>query len=1228
MGPRGWFVQAGMLFLTSGLVHRAEAQCPPSEPIRSTLSCQGSTTTTLSPAASNLTGYCTISSQPNPEDVYQFTCTTTGTVYLGIQNLSCDLDIYVLTSSCSPGSCAAASVAGGTTADAVTFTCTAGQTYYVVVEQYQGACGNPSYTLGWDLRNGVPCGEQCTNGLDDDADGLVDCSDSNCATNAACCDDDADGFLEAGACGGNDCNDLSGSIRPTAVEVCNSVDDNCDGGVDVNAVDARTWYRDADADSFGVSSLSLAQCSQPVGYVIASGDCDDSRPESRPGGTETCNGLDDDCDGIVDDTPPSATLWYLDRDADGVGDEGTSVRACNRPLGYAATAGDCDDLDPGDFPGAPEFCNNDDEDCDGQIDEAAVDAGAWFPDDDGDGYGDPAVPASIGCSRPTGFVANAEDCQPNDASAFPGAVETCDGVDEDCDGSVDDNALGAPLWFYDEDGDGYGVTGVTDIYACEPPLGFVADRRDCDGDDPAVYPGAEERCNGIDDNCDTTTDEATAVDATTWFPDQDSDGFGFGGFSLQACVAPTGWVADGTDCNDATAVAYPGNPEVCDRIDNDCNGFVDEAASDAPIWYEDADADGFGDPRAVLTGACTLPPGYADNAADCGPADAGVRPGAAERCNGVDDDCDSSVDEDVAGAPTWYVDADADGAGASGPLDVTACGGPPGFVSTQGDCDDGRPESRPGAAESCNTFDDDCDGYIDEPEALDARTWYPDADRDGFGADGFTSFGCSGPTGWVNTGGDCDDFAREAFPGAAERCDGIDNDCDGETDEDAAVTGTLWYADADGDGAGDPNVVYPFCDPPPGYVENDDDCADGDPGRSPYAAEVPYDGYDQDCDGDDLDDVDADGVPGRPVGGGDCNDQDPLVGPSATEAPDGRDQDCDGLVDEGTPLRDDDGDGMTEAGGDCDDGRPSVRSGFEERCDGLDNDCSGTVDDGTSCFDDDGDGFADDNGDCNDQDAMVGPDATEVAGNGVDDDCDGSLFADGEDEDRDGFTVDGGDCADEDAARAPGQAEVANGLDDDCDGTVDEGTAQGDDDGDGLSDEQGDCHDGDPDVLPGAEEASNGVDDDCDGVVDEETSLSDDDGDGVSESAGDCDDADPARSPAATEDVDGVDDDCDGVVDDGADDRDLDGFTASSGDCADADGFTYPGAIESCDGTDNDCDGAIDEGCEGVSEDTGTTTPGANAACGCSGAPGTAWAFPLSGLAMLVLRRRRTQHDA
>ncbi|MFM2161993.1 MAG: hypothetical protein RLZZ383_1505 [Pseudomonadota bacterium] len=1219
-------VRIGWAFGLTSVIGSASAQCPASEPIRGTLNCQGSVNATIDPTASTLTGYCAISSQPNPEDVYQFTCTTTGTVYVGIQNLSCDLDLYVLTSTCAPGTCAGSSTAGGTTADAISFTCTAGQTYYVVVEQYSGSCATPSYTLGWDLRNGVPCGEQCTNGYDDDADGLSDCNDSDCATNAACCDDDADGFLEAGACGGNDCNDLNNAVKPTAPEVCNSVDDNCDGGVDVNAIDARTWYRDADADSYGVNTTTRTQCSQPVGYVVANGDCDDSRPLVKPGGTETCNGLDDDCDGVVDDSPPAATLWYLDRDADGVGDSATSVRACNRPLGYAAAGGDCDDLDPGDFPGALELCNGDDEDCDGSVDEAAVDAGAWYADDDRDGYGDPTVPASLGCQAPSGFVGNNTDCAPADASAFPGALETCDGVDEDCDGSVDDNALGAPLWFYDEDGDGFGVSGVTDVYACEAPLGFVADRRDCDGEDAAVFPGAEERCNGLDDNCDTTIDEATAVDATTWFPDQDRDGFGFGGFSLEACTAPVGWVALGTDCNDATPVSFPGNPEVCDRIDNDCNGFVDESAADAPIWYEDADADGYGDPRAVLTGACTVPAGYADNSADCGPADAGVRPGAVERCNAVDDDCDGVADEDAPGAPTWFVDADGDGAGASGPLDVVACTGPAGFVAVQGDCNDARPESRPGAPESCNTFDDDCDGLTDEPEAVDARSWYPDADRDGFGADGFTSFGCSGPTGWVNAGGDCDDFAREAFPGAAERCDGLDNDCDGETDEDAVVTGTVWYADADGDGAGDPNVTYPFCDPPPGYVENGADCADADATRSPYLSEQPYDGVDQDCDGADVDDVDGDGVRGRPVGGGDCNDQDPLVGPFAAESPDGRDQDCDGLVDEGTALRDDDGDGATEAAGDCDDASPAVRAGLPEVCDGLDNDCDGRVDEETSCFDDDGDGVSEEQGDCNDRDRSVGPAAVEVAGNGVDDDCDGSLYAEGEDDDRDGVTVDGGDCDDADPSRAPGVDEAPNGIDDDCDDAVDEGTSLGDDDGDGLSEADGDCHDDDDAVRPDVDEVANGVDDDCDGDVDEGTPLFDDDGDGITESGGDCDDADASRSPIAEERVDGVDNDCDGVVDEETDDRDLDGFTAAGGDCADADGFTYPGAIESCDSVDNDCDGAVDEGCEDAPADTGTTPPGPGAGgsgtCGCSGAPVRAWLGSLSALAVLMVRRR------
>src|SRR4029079_15368586 len=97
------------------------------------------------------------------------------------------------------------------------------------------------------------------------------------------------------------------------------------------------------------------------------------------------------------------------------------------------------------------------------------------------------------------------------------------------------------------------------------------------------------------------------------------------------------------------------------------------------------------------------------------------------------------------------------------------------------------------------------------------------------------------------------------------------------------------------------------------------------------------------------------------------------------------------------------------------------------------------------------------------------------------------------------------ECDDADASVHPGAIEVADGLDQDCDGLVDEGTAAADDDGDGLSEDQGDCDDADPKVHPGAPEIADGVDDDCDGLVDEATDVSDDDGDGVSELGGDCD---------------------------------------------------------------------------------------------------------------------------
>lgn len=141
-------------------------------------------------------------------------------------------------------------------------------------------------------------------------------------------------------------------------------------------------------------------------------------------------------------------------------------------------------------------------------------------------------------------------------------------------------------------------------------------------------------------------------------------------------------------------------------------------------------------------------------------------------------------------------------------------------------------------------------------------------------------------------GSDCDDRDPDRYTGATERCDGIDQDCDGRVDLDPEPR---WWPDADLDGFGDALATPATgCDAPAGSVSNDGDCDDADPARSPDAAEIWYDGTDQDCDGNDAD-QDLDGVPLGP----DCDDLDPAISPAAPEIDDGRDQDCDALVDEG-----------------------------------------------------------------------------------------------------------------------------------------------------------------------------------------------------------------------------------------------------------------------------------------------------------------------------------------
>jgi len=1326
----------------------AWATCPTSETILDELTCSSSVSTVIgTSSASSLGGTCTGGDcytcgspyaplyQEEYEDVYEFTCQATGSVTLEISGLDCDLDIYILDSTCDPfGGCDAGSTEAGTADDSVTFSCTAGDTYYVVIEgygfsassSYSGYCssGMGAYTLDFDISAGTGCPEDCTDGLDNDLDGDVDCDDTDCALEPVCsCDMDGDGYDDT-ACGGLDCDDSDASINPAASEVCDGVDNDCDGLVDADdpgavrlttyyadsdgdgygdltsttddcatptgyttddndcddsdaainpaatevcdyvdndcdgsidegltttfyadsdgdgygdastgtdacstptghttddsdcddgdasinpaasevcdgvdndcdgLVDAddssvtglSTYYADADGDGYGDASSTTADCSLPTGYTTDTTDCDDSRSAVNPGATEICDGLDNDCDGLVDDADSSVTgqsTFYADADSDGYGDPSVDTDACSQPTGYVTGSTDCDDSDSAIHPAATEVCDGVDNDCDGFVDDAdssVVGQSTFYADDDGDGYGDPGD-SSDSCSTPTGHVSDSTDCDDTDATINPAATEVCDGVDNDCDGLVDADdpgATGLSTYYADVDADGYGdLSSTTDD--CSLPSGHSTDSTDCDDTDSAINPGATEICDGVDNDCDGLVDDAdsSVTGQSTFYADADSDGYGDPAVDTDACSQPTGYVTGSTDCDDSDSAINPAATEVCDGVDNDCDGLVDDADSSVvgqSTFYADADSDGYGDATST-TDSCSTPSGHVSDDTDCDDTDAAINPGATEVCDEVDNDCDGSIDEGV--TTTFYADADSDGYG-----DATSttddCSAPSGFTSDDTDCDDTDAAINPGATEVCDEVDNDCDGSIDEGVTT---TYYADSDGDSYGDASSTTDDCSEPSGYVSDDSDCDDTDSSVYPGATEVCDYVDNDCDGSIDE--GVT-TTFYADLDADAYGDASATTDDCSEPSGYVSDATDCDDTDATVYPGATEVPYDGIDQDCDGADLCDVDEDGFDydGGACLGTDCDDSDADIGPGTTEVADGVDEDCDGTVDEGTEWYDDDGDGFTEDGGDCDDADATVSPAEVEDCDGVDDDCDGIIDEETDCYDDDGDGYTEDDGDCNDGDALVSPGATEIDDNGIDDDCDGSVDGGVYDPDGDGYTEDAGDCDQESADSYPGAPEIPDGLDNDCDGEIDEGTEVYDDDGDGWTEEEGDCNDNDPETNPDAVEVLDGQDDDCDGEVDNDTEASDDDGDGWTEAAGDCDDTDSTINPEASEEMNGVDDDCDELVDESDDDADLDGYTTDQGDCDDTDPWAAPDTPEMCDGVDNNCDGVVDEGCD------------------------------------------------
>ncbi|MEL6344931.1 MAG: putative metal-binding motif-containing protein, partial [Myxococcota bacterium] len=511
---------------------------------------------------------------------------------------------------------------------------------------------------------------------------------------------------------------------------------------------------------------------------------------------------------------------------------------------------DCDDDDPLVNVQSAEVCDGIDNDCDGEIDEGVT--STFYDDQDGDGYGDPSRPLEA-CAQPDGSAVTDTDCDDGEPAAFPGNAEVCDTVDNDCDGTIDE---GVTTDFYaDKDTDGYGDPDDV-LAACALPGGYVVDDTDCDDAEPVAFPGNPEVCDTVDNDCDGTVDEGVT---TTYYVDVDADGFGKSDETTEACALPTGYAARPGDCADALAQINPDAVEICNDIDDDCDTLVDDAddsrdpAFGGATFYADADADTFGDPSTARD-TCLAPAGYVSDNTDCDDTLAAVNPDAEEVCNDIDDDCDALIDDDdrslnAATGSTFYADTDGDGFGDGGVV-TAACEVPDGYVADNTDCDDEDEDANPDADEYCDGHDDNCDGEVDEDAALDAELWFRDVDVDGFGDGMDETVACYQPSGYVADDTDCDDDAFTTNPGALEYCDGHDDDCDGDIDENDAVDAETWYLDSDEDGYGDPDRTLRSCAQPSGHVGNDEDCDDLDP------LDTDDDGL-QDCEDDDID---GDGV--------------------------------------------------------------------------------------------------------------------------------------------------------------------------------------------------------------------------------------------------------------------------------------------------------------------------------------------------------------------------------